>query len=178
VRMVSDINLKLLTSVLMPVEKLRSDMGHRSISTAMDGLPMTAPTTASNSHQTTAVAQSSTHPPLRVAGASEADEYEAVACPRHGLIDLMFSSVSDAVEQMRAGTIKAYAVTAKNRSAAASNILTVDEAGLPGFHFLNWFALFAPKGTPKNVAVAFCEGASLSDPAGAHRRRRCPWWPN
>jgi hypothetical protein len=74
VRMVSDINLKLLTSVLMPVEKLRSDMGHRSISTAMDGLPMTAPTTASNSHQTTAVRSKFHSPALEVAGASEADE--------------------------------------------------------------------------------------------------------
>jgi tripartite-type tricarboxylate transporter receptor subunit TctC len=68
-----------------------------------------------------------------------------------GQIDLIFATVSDSIEQLRAGTIKAYAVTAKNRSAAASNIPTVDEAGLPGFHFLNWHALFAPKGTPKSV---------------------------
>jgi tripartite-type tricarboxylate transporter receptor subunit TctC len=84
-----------------------------------------------------------------------------------GQIDLIFATVSDSIEQLRAGTIKAYAVTAKNRSAAASNIPTVDEAGLPGFHFLNWFALFAPKGTPKNV-IGKLNGAvmdALVDPA-------------
>ncbi len=51
--------------------------------------------------------------------------------------------------QVRAGAIKAYAVTAKSRLAAAPDIPTVDEAGLPGFHASVWYALWAPKGTPK-----------------------------
>jgi tripartite-type tricarboxylate transporter receptor subunit TctC len=49
------------------------------------------------------------------------------------------------------GRIKAYAVMAGNRLAAAPEIPTVDEAGLPGFYFSLWFGLWAPKGTPKNV---------------------------
>src|SRR5215475_11794407 len=52
---------------------------------------------------------------------------------------------------MRVGTIKAYAVTAKNRLAAAPDIPKVDETGLPGFQESSWWALFAPKGTPKDV---------------------------
>ena len=47
--------------------------------------------------------------------------------------------------------MKAYAVTAKNRLEAAPEIPTVDEAGLPGFYFSVWTALWAPKGTPKDV---------------------------
>jgi tripartite-type tricarboxylate transporter receptor subunit TctC len=50
-----------------------------------------------------------------------------------GQIDLMFNVPSNIVPQVRAGTIKAYAVAAKNRLAAAPNIPTVDETGLPGF---------------------------------------------
>ena len=68
-----------------------------------------------------------------------------------GQIDLMFMVPSNFVPQVRAGTIKAYAVTAKNRLAAAPDIPTVDETGLPGFYESSWWALFAPKGTPKNV---------------------------
>ena len=47
---------------------------------------------------------------------------------------------------MRAGRIKAYAVTDKTRLAAAPDIPTVDEAGLPGLYISIWHALWMPKG--------------------------------
>src|SRR5262249_4140237 len=53
----------------------------------------------------------------------------------------------------RAGTIKAYAVTAKARSEAAPDIPTTDEAGLPGFYATNWHGVWAPKGTPRDVVL-------------------------
>jgi tripartite-type tricarboxylate transporter receptor subunit TctC len=68
-----------------------------------------------------------------------------------GQIDLMFDQVGNALPHVRSGDIKAYAVTAKNRLAAAADIPTVDEAGLPGFHVSVWRGLFAPKGTPRDV---------------------------
>src|SRR5438874_9547316 len=68
-----------------------------------------------------------------------------------GQIDLMIIQAAVALPQVRAGAIKAYAVTASTRFAAAPDIPTVDEAGLPGIHISGWFALFAPKGTPKPV---------------------------
>jgi tripartite-type tricarboxylate transporter receptor subunit TctC len=68
-----------------------------------------------------------------------------------GQIDLMIIQAAVALSQVRAGAIKAYAVTAKSWFAAAPDIPTVDEAGLPGVHISGWFALFAPKDTPKNV---------------------------
>jgi tripartite-type tricarboxylate transporter receptor subunit TctC len=68
-----------------------------------------------------------------------------------GQIDMMIIQAAVALPQVRAGTIKAYAVTSKSRFAAAPDVPTVDEAGLPGVHISGWFALFAPKGTPKPV---------------------------
>ena len=68
-----------------------------------------------------------------------------------GHIDLMFVAPNIALEHVRAGSIKAYAVTDKNRLAAAPEIPTVDEAGLPGFYASPWFAFWAPKGTPREV---------------------------
>jgi tripartite-type tricarboxylate transporter receptor subunit TctC len=46
---------------------------------------------------------------------------------------------------------KAHVVMAKNRLAAAPDVVTVDEAGLPGMYASTWFALWTPKGTPQEV---------------------------
>jgi tripartite-type tricarboxylate transporter receptor subunit TctC len=88
-----------------------------------------------------------------------------------GQIDCMIDTPTNSLPQARSGGIKAYAVTAETRLASAPHIPTVDEAGLPGFHFSFWQALWAPKGTPAaiidrlNAAV----GASLADPAITQR---------
>jgi tripartite-type tricarboxylate transporter receptor subunit TctC len=68
-------------------------------------------------------------------------------------IDLMVATAADSVQQARAGNIKAYAVTARSRLGTAPNIPTVDDAGLPGFYFSNWEALFAPRGTPNSISI-------------------------
>jgi tripartite-type tricarboxylate transporter receptor subunit TctC len=68
-----------------------------------------------------------------------------------GRIDMMIDLPPNVLPQANAGTIKAFAVTAKDRLAAAPEIPTVDEAGLPSLYVSFWHALFAPKGTPKNV---------------------------
>jgi tripartite-type tricarboxylate transporter receptor subunit TctC len=68
-----------------------------------------------------------------------------------GQIELIIDSPTIAMPQVRAGTIKGYAVAAKSRLATAPDIPTVDEAGLPGFYFWGWSGLWAPKGTPKEV---------------------------
>jgi tripartite-type tricarboxylate transporter receptor subunit TctC len=70
-----------------------------------------------------------------------------------GDIDLIIDDPTSSLPQVRAGRIKAFAVTAKSRLAAAPDIPTVDEAGLPGFYFSRWHALWAPKGTPKDVVA-------------------------
>ena len=68
-----------------------------------------------------------------------------------GHVDLMFDQASNSLPHVRSGEIKAYAVTADMRLAAAPEIPTVDEAGVPGFYASVWTAMWAPKGTPKDV---------------------------
>jgi tripartite-type tricarboxylate transporter receptor subunit TctC len=68
-----------------------------------------------------------------------------------GQIDVMLNTPALSVSQMKAGAIKVYAVTAKQRIALAPDVPTTDEAGLPGFYFSFWHALWAPKGTPKPI---------------------------
>jgi tripartite-type tricarboxylate transporter receptor subunit TctC len=68
-----------------------------------------------------------------------------------GQIDLMIIQAAVALPQVRAGAVKAYAVTAGSRFAAAPEIPSVDELGLAGIHISGWFALFAPKGTPAAI---------------------------
>jgi tripartite-type tricarboxylate transporter receptor subunit TctC len=78
-----------------------------------------------------------------------------------GQIDMVIDNPANSLPQLRAGTIKAYAVTAKSRMAAAPDIPTVDEAGLPGLYFSNWKALWAPARTPKDV-IARLNGAAVA----------------
>jgi tripartite-type tricarboxylate transporter receptor subunit TctC len=83
-----------------------------------------------------------------------------------GEIDMIIDDPTSSLPQVRAGRIKAHAVTAKNRLASAPDIPTVDEAGLPGFYFSRWHAIWAPKGTPRDVVAklnAAISGA-LADP--------------
>jgi tripartite-type tricarboxylate transporter receptor subunit TctC len=83
-----------------------------------------------------------------------------------GQIDMMVDAPVTILPQLRAGTIKAFAVLAKSHLAQAADIPTADEAGLPGFYVSNWFGLWAPRGTAKdtigklNAAVV----RSLADP--------------
>jgi tripartite-type tricarboxylate transporter receptor subunit TctC len=68
-----------------------------------------------------------------------------------GQIDLLIDQASNALPHVKAGRIRAYAVTAKSRIDAAPDIPTVDEAGLPGFYVSVWHGLWAPKSTPAPV---------------------------
>jgi tripartite-type tricarboxylate transporter receptor subunit TctC len=82
-----------------------------------------------------------------------------------GQIDIMVDNPATSLSQARAGTIKAYATTAKTRLAAAPDIPTADEAGLPGFNVSQWTAIWAPKGTPKDIIAKLNEAVmeSLAD---------------
>lgn len=68
-----------------------------------------------------------------------------------GHIKMTFDQAANALPQVRAGKVRAYAVTSNKRIASAPDIPTVDEAGLPNFYMTIWHALWVPKGTPKAV---------------------------
>jgi tripartite-type tricarboxylate transporter receptor subunit TctC len=88
-----------------------------------------------------------------------------------GQIDIMIDNPTNCLPQVRAGNIKAFAVTARRRLAAAPDIPTVDEAGLPGFYLSHWHGLWVPKGTPQDVVDKLNRAlvATLADPAVRRR---------
>ena len=64
-----------------------------------------------------------------------------------GEIDLYMTQISGAIEQVRAGKLRAYMVTTSKRQAAAPEIPTTDEAGMPGLYTTVWHGIWVPKGT-------------------------------
>jgi tripartite-type tricarboxylate transporter receptor subunit TctC len=88
-----------------------------------------------------------------------------------GRIDVIIDLAANALPQVRAGTVKAFAVTAATRLGAAPDIPTVDEAGLPGLHMAVWQGLWAPKGTPQPVIDRLDAAvvAALAEPRARQR---------
>ena len=68
-----------------------------------------------------------------------------------GEVQVAFDTVTSVMPQVRAGRVKALAITSKDRSAAAPDVPSLAESGVSGFDVATWFALFAPIGTPKAV---------------------------
>jgi tripartite-type tricarboxylate transporter receptor subunit TctC len=84
-----------------------------------------------------------------------------------GRIDLAFGTLPTHLPLVRAASEKAYATTSEARSVLAPDIPTFAEMGLPALTFSSWFALFAPKGTPKDMVGRFNAAAveALTDAA-------------
>jgi tripartite-type tricarboxylate transporter receptor subunit TctC len=68
-----------------------------------------------------------------------------------GQIHLMFDNMASSLTQVRAGRVKALAVTTAKRSSLAPELPTVAESGLAGFDISTWFGIFAPAGTPREA---------------------------
>jgi tripartite-type tricarboxylate transporter receptor subunit TctC len=84
-----------------------------------------------------------------------------------GQIDLIVDQTSNSIGQVRAGNIRAYAVTAEKRLPSAPEIPTTDEAGLPGFHMTLWSGMWVPRGTPGDIVRKLNAAVvdALNDPA-------------
>ena len=70
-----------------------------------------------------------------------------------GEVQLMFGSLPGSIVQIKAGRIRAIAVTSAKRSRAAPDIPTVAESGVPGYEASSWFAFLAPVATPKSIVT-------------------------
>jgi len=68
-----------------------------------------------------------------------------------GDVQFMFDNLANATPQVKAGKLRALAVTTAERSKLAPELPTMAEAGLPGFDISTWYGLLAPAGTPKDV---------------------------
>ena len=85
-----------------------------------------------------------------------------------GTADVMFDNLPSSMQQIKAGKLKALAVTSRQRSAALPDVPTVEEAaGLKGFDATSWFGLLAPAGTPPDIANRIQQevAKSLNTPA-------------
>ena len=83
-----------------------------------------------------------------------------------GQIDLLIDTV-ESLPVIRGGSVRAYAVTSEERIAAAPDIPTLAEMGLPAASWTAWCGIFAPKGTPKEIVSKLNAAAveALADPA-------------
>ncbi|MEI7565002.1 MAG: tripartite tricarboxylate transporter substrate binding protein [Burkholderiaceae bacterium] len=85
-----------------------------------------------------------THIPYRGAGPAMNDLLA-------GQVDLEFDGLGTSAQQINGGKLVAIAVASPKRSAAIPNVPTFMEAGLPNYEVSTWYAMFAPKGTPKPI---------------------------
>jgi tripartite-type tricarboxylate transporter receptor subunit TctC len=88
-----------------------------------------------------------------------------------GQLDLMFDQAANALGPVRAGSVKAYAVMSKARWQALPDVPSADESGTPGLYVAYWHAMWAPKGTPKDVVAKLnaAVGRALADPNVSNR---------
>ena len=84
-----------------------------------------------------------------------------------GQINIKFELPANSLSLVRAGQIRAYAVTSRERLTSGPEVPTVDEAGMPGFHISLWNAIWAPKGTSAPVIARLNAAVreTLADPA-------------
>ncbi|CAG2149217.1 Bug family tripartite tricarboxylate transporter substrate binding protein [Cupriavidus numazuensis] len=85
-----------------------------------------------------------THIPYKGAGPALSD---LIA----GQVDMMFDGLGSSAQHIRAGRIKALAVASAKRSPAFPNVPTAAEAGVPNYEVSTWYAMWVPKGTPKDI---------------------------
>lgn len=75
----------------------------------------------------------------------------AVAALLGGEVSLMFDSISTSLPQVKAGKLKAIAVTGESRSPLLPDVPTVSESGVPGFVVNGWYGILAPAKTPPEI---------------------------
>ena len=91
------------------------------------------------------------HVPYRGSGAALVDL-------QAGQVQMMFENLPGAIGLVREGRLRALAVTSPRRVAAAPDLPTLAEAGVPGYSVVSWFAIFAPAGTPAPVVSRLNQG--------------------
>ncbi len=70
-----------------------------------------------------------------------------------GQVQLMFANTLSVLPHVQGGRLRALAIGSAKRSAAAPQIPTVAESGMPGFEAITWFGMLAPRGTPGEIVT-------------------------
>ena len=87
-----------------------------------------------------------------------------------GQVDMSFPTLSAAVPHVKAGNLKALAITGATRSELLPDVPTMKEAGVPDFVFVQWLALLAPAGTPREIVAKL--NTSLNSALGSPQVRQ------
>ncbi len=84
-----------------------------------------------------------------------------------GRVDAMVMGVPESLALVGGGKVRALGVTSASRAPSLPDVPTIAEAGVPGYQFLGWLSLFAPKGTPESVVAKLNAGfdKALAAPA-------------
>ena len=104
------------------------------------------------------------HVPYKAIAAAQADVIG-------GRIEVMFDQFSTAVQNARAGSVKALAITTQARSAQAPDLPTMGESGLPGYEAVTWFAMFGPAAMPRDLAAKISADLARGMSKPEHRDR-------
>jgi tripartite-type tricarboxylate transporter receptor subunit TctC len=97
-----------------------------------------------------------------------------------GQVQLMFDNLPSSLQQIKAGKLRAIAVTSAQRAPALPNVPTIAESGLPGFEASSWFGLLAPAGTPRRSSLGSTPRLTNGCKLPKRRRswsRKAPSWP-
>jgi tripartite-type tricarboxylate transporter receptor subunit TctC len=70
-----------------------------------------------------------------------------------GQVQIMFDNLPSAMPHIKAGKLRAIAVTSTKRAPALPDVPTIAEAGVPGFEASSWFGILAPTGTPRDIVL-------------------------
>ena len=91
---------------------------------------------------------------------------DAIQAVLKGDVCCIFNQVQTVLQQARAGKVRLLGVTTKKRVAAIPDVLTIDEAGVPGYESYTWFAIFGPKGLDRAIAEKMNQAikVALDDP--------------
>ena len=79
-----------------------------------------------------------------------------------GQVDMMCDQTTNTTKQIKAGTVKAYAVTSPKRLDVLPDLPTAEEAGLAGFQVGIWHGIYAPKGTPAEITERLSKSLQLA----------------
>jgi tripartite-type tricarboxylate transporter receptor subunit TctC len=84
-----------------------------------------------------------------------------------GEAHLMFSPMPSSISMVKAGRLKAIAITSPKRASQMPDVPTIAEAGLPDYEFQGWYGLLAPEGVPQHILTKLNRdaNAALEDPA-------------
>jgi tripartite-type tricarboxylate transporter receptor subunit TctC len=70
-----------------------------------------------------------------------------------GEVGITFQNISEALPHVASGRLLALGVTGAKRAAALPNVPTIAESGVPGYEFVTWHGVLAPKGTPRDIVL-------------------------